>query len=280
MPRTLSPGETYDLIIDHVERLEGLPTFGEPTPEDYALYEEMQLRDKAYVHKVNRGKRQLALELNMNMSEFEAQFIGKTILDVGCGVGTLSNELSRLKKTQITALDSDAEVLSHVKEGKNVRAVQGSGYDLEAALGDEKFDVVVISYSSSFWARDGDEKLASILSPLVSTAIGGKSIFIPVVADMGARERNRRVLKTHSQAQDRRGDTVDTEVIEASLRVADWLDVLAINTLLNQEEEGEIDCMFVSSRENARSIPLINNLPPGEVSPVLQRYSAMATVLE
>lgn len=280
MPRTLSPEETHDLIIDHVERLEGLPTFGEPTPEDYALSEEMQLRDKAYVHKVNRGKRQLALELNMNMSEFETLFIGKTVLDVGCGVGTLSNELSRLKKTQITALDSDAEVLSCVKEGKNVRAVQGSGYDLAAALGDEKFDVVMVSYSSNFWARDSDEKRASILSPLASTVTGGTSIFIPVVADMGARERNRRVLERHSQVQDRSGDTVDTEVIEAALRVLDWLDVLAVNTLLGKEEEGEIDCTFVSSRENARNIPLINNLPPGEVSPVLQRYSAMATVLE
>ncbi|HXE09899.1 MAG TPA: class I SAM-dependent methyltransferase [Verrucomicrobiae bacterium] len=280
MPRTLSPEETYDLIIDQVERLESLPTFGEPTAEDYALYQQMQLRDKAYAHQLNRGKRQIALELNMNMSEFEAQFIGKTILDVGCGVGMLSNELSRLKKTQVTALDSDPEVLNHVKEGKNIRAVQGSGYDLPAAVGDERFDVVIVSYSSLFWAGDGKEKRAAITSPLAATAVGGQSIFIPVIADIGARDRNRRILEIYGDAEDRQGGDVKAEVIEAAVRVGDWLDVLAVTTLLDQEEAGAIESTFVSSRENARQIPLIRNLPPGEASPVLERYSALATVLE
>jgi hypothetical protein len=44
MPGTLSPEATRNVIIDHVEALESLPYFQEPTPE---MYEGYRQRDSA-----------------------------------------------------------------------------------------------------------------------------------------------------------------------------------------------------------------------------------------
>ena len=278
MPRNLSPEDTRNLLVEHVETLEGGDTFGEPVPEEYGLFARVIGQDKTYMHKVNRGKRLIALELDMNVGELEARFAGKTILDVGCGEGVLSRELAYLKKTKVTALDTDPEALSHVKESPDLKPVLGSGFDIASAVGDERFDVVIAAYSSTFWAGNSEEKRASILSPIGATASGGETIFVPIISDIDARERNRRILATSQATQGRMGDAISREELVASLCVADWLDVMAIRTLLGEEEQGNIECEFVSSRENARELPLIKGLPPG-TSPTLQRYSAIATAL-
>lgn len=265
-------------MVERVETLEGGATFGEPAPEDYDSFARIIGQDKAYLHQTNRGKRLIALELDTTVGELEARFAGKTILDVGCGEGVLSRELAYLKKTKVTALDIDPEALSHVRESADLKPVLGSGYDIAGAVGGERFDVVIASYSSLFWAKNADDKRAAIVSALGSTAEGGETIFVPIISDIDARERNRRNLGTSQALHGRMGDAISKEELSASIRVSDWLDVLAMRTLLGEEEQGSIECEFVSSRENTRNAPLIKGLPPGE-SPTLQRYSAIATVL-
>lgn len=284
MPRTLSAPETRNFLIDHAERLEALPTFREPTPEMYETLKRLAVSQRERVYTTGRGKQQIASELNMTIDEFEPLFIGKSVLDVGCGEGVLSRELARLKKTQVTALDSDPEMLSKIKVGPNLKAVEGSGYDLAGALGDEKFDVIVSSYSSCFWATDEQQKRASILSPIGQCATGGQVLIVPIIADINQRELNRRSIaqaKSAGQTHLPLSETAKAPVedVEATQLAQDWLDVLAIDTLLELEDAKDIECEFLSSKHNARGLPL-NWDAQGRAISFLERYSAIATLID
>jgi SAM-dependent methyltransferase len=270
MSRNLSGEETRDLLIDYVEGLETIPGFGEPTEHMYELRREDLDFSRSIIHTVNRGKRLISMELNMTVKELEALFIGKSVLDVGCGSGVLSRDLARLKRTRVTALDKDPEMLAQIKENPDLKVVQGSGFDVKAAVGDEKFDIGIVSYSSNYWAETGEEKTASILSPLGSIAAGGKLIIIPVLADPAQKEAIRRELESLSRSGLK---PEKRDKLAALVRVGDWLDVLAIDTLLEQEEHGAIACTFASSRENTRDYTL-------STGHRYQRYSAVADVLQ
>jgi ubiquinone/menaquinone biosynthesis C-methylase UbiE len=280
MPRSLSPEETRGVVINHIEKLESLPTFQEPTPEMYDAFKRGLAFDKGRMHTTGRGKRQISVDLNMVMTEFEAVFKGKSVLDVGCGEGVFSSEIARLKKTKVTALDNDPELLARVKESKDLRTVEGSGYNLQEAVGDEKYDVVMVSYSSLFWAANEQQKKAAITSPLGVCAAGGTVLFVPLISDPEQGDFNRK----HIEAAKAKGSTemhltpsVTTSIEESAstVYVQDWLDVAAVDTLLDKEAAGEIDLTFVSSRDNARNL----RLHPAQ-EPTLKRYSAIATLIE
>jgi len=279
MPEVLSPEVTRAFLEERLGLLKQLPTFGEPDEEMYSSYSMARKFAMAHSHKTNRGKREIAIDLDMNVPELEALFIGQSVLDIGCGQGKFSNEIARLKKTTVTALDQDAEVMAGLQETKHLRKIQGSGSNVQDVLGDEQFDIVLSAYSSLHWATDGDEKVGAITSALRATRVGGKTIFIPVSADIDHREANRRGLKVGII----RGynGTATKDQIEANrdvVKVTDWLEVLALATLFEKEESGQIDCTFVSSRDNSRGIPIANRLS-GPNDPRQERYSAIVDVL-
>lgn len=283
MPATLSTEETRDVLLDHLNRIQSLPTFEEPTPEMYSAYAQVLGLARSQYYETNRGKRLISIDLNMTVSEFEALFVGKSVLDIGCGEGILSRELANLKRTQVTALDNDPEMLDHIKESRNLRAVLGSGFNIAEVVGDEKFDVVISSYSTYSWATNAEEKYASIMSPLGSCSVEGKAIFVPILADPEAKERNRRLVA--SAVAPAVGETAmygsleSVEAVRMGVCVSDWLEALALDTLLDEEKRGAIACSFVSSRDNAKNIPLIRGETFGIV-PRLQHYSAIIDVME
>lgn len=275
----LNAEATREMLIERNANLQGLPEFGEPTVEAYGAYSESLDFSMSIVHKTNRGKQAIAADLNMNVSELESLCAGKSVLDVGCGEGKFSQDLARLKRTDVTALDYDAEILSKVTERKNLETVLGSGFDIQEVLGDREFDVVISAFSSVHWARNADQKQRAISSALQACKIGGKTIFIPISADIDHREAtrnalNRGIIRGYGPAspeQIKRG--------KDSIAVSDWLEFVGLNTLLSEEEAGKIDCTFVSSRDNARAIPIARAFR-NDGDPTQERYSAIVEVLE
>lgn len=275
MPVPLSPEASREVVLDHAARLRSLPTFGEPTNEDYEAFAFHQAHSQEQNHFLGRGKRQVSIDLGLVMKDFEALFIGKSILDIGCGTGVLSEELARLKKTRVTALDHNPETLDRVPNAKNITKVLGSGYDLAAVLGDEKYDVIVSSFSSYFWANNEEERRASVNSPLGSCATGGRILFVPIVAEPGHKEQTRKAIASAEVARQALEPDAQAMLDKAisTIKVHDWLDVVGIDALMELEQQGIIDCTILSSRDNVKQLRM------GPQGPVVERYSAIAHVL-
>jgi hypothetical protein len=128
------------------------------------------------------------------------------------------------------------------------------------------------------------EKKASIVSPLDICNPGGRAIFVPIVADPDAHVDNRRKVEA---ARRRKADhiqltdtlSVSTDDLESNTIVAAWLDVVAVDTLLDQEDEGQFDCTFLPSRFNTENLVLGTD-SFGRVTVMFERYSAIVDVGE
>lgn len=274
----LNPSATRELLVDHIEMIEGAPEFGEPTTQALTAFGENLDELKKITHKTSRGKREISIDLSMTVSELEELFIGKSVLDIGCGQGRFSSEIARLKKTKVTALDSDPEVLEQVRGSKNLTPVLGSGLDLQSTLGDEEFDVVVSAYSSLLWARNPEEKSRALQSAIRACRVGGKTIFIPIAQHLEHRKADRRSLGVGIVRGFPNSTPEDLERLKDAQRVHDWNDVVVMRELLGLEEQGAVDCTFVSSRDNARGLPVTRMLN-GPNDPTQECYSVIADVV-
>ncbi len=80
--------------------------------------------------------------MHVSVNRLDDMLEGAHVLDVGCGNGVLSSQIVANKNRRVTALDHDPKILKSIKPRPNLITVEGSGLDLKAVLGDEKYDVV------------------------------------------------------------------------------------------------------------------------------------------
>lgn len=272
-------------LLERNERLKNLPTFAEPTRQQLEHVKEGLEMNRAELHKVDRGFVEVAVELDWSVDRLKQLMQGekpnkrnpKRILDIGCGVGSFAAQAARLKGVEVVALDHDPEVLDRVPKMANLRVVQGSGYDLLAALGDEEFDVVVNSFSSLLWAETPQQKLAAVDQSIAATRIGGTALLIPIVSNPSMREIMREKLESPlvraqgSYKLPQFDFLITTEHADEDLDLyyfGDWCDVVNIEQLLGYEESGQTDVTFTAFRNNSSG-----NLRQ-------ERYSAAVKVLD
>lgn len=261
--------ESREILEGFVDFVESQPDNIEP--EDQELDDFLAYNQLLGMHETGRNKNHLANLLNMNVSDLERLFDGKSVLDVGCGEGKLTRDISLLKKTKVTALDHDPEVLDKVIRRKNVDIVEGSGFDLEAAVGDEEFDVVVSSYSSFYWANNAEDIKTSLDSAISVCSLGGLVVLVPVVDDPSYRSLARDFLSRTAPPVEER----DVARLARLSNIRDWLDVARIRTVFEKEEKGEIDPLYVPGRSNGDKgkVNLVTGVPP-------ETYSAIIEVVE
>jgi ubiquinone/menaquinone biosynthesis C-methylase UbiE len=268
-------------LFDHVNLIESDPNFGEINPEMLEHYGEMIDEQMTVSHKTNRTSQDLTVALGTPINRFERLFAGKSVLDVGCGEGIFSAQLaSRNKKTQVTGLDYNPSVFAKVPTLPNLRTIEGSGYDLQGALGGEEFDVVFVAFSSQTWARNPEQARQSITSALDVTKVGGSAIFIPIMQHIKSHEVYKRAL-----AEGRMPGYADGEVAPEGIeyarnvsRVEDYMRSTKLRTLETAEKSGQIACAYVAGDRNRKKIVINPRL--GKDHPTYEDYSVIATVLE
>lgn len=266
-------------LFEYIQRVEAYPDFAEPTAEMWADHDEMMDGMMGISHQTDRGKKELALKLDMSQNRFEALFAGKAVLDVGCGEGMLDGQLARNRGTSITALDHDPAMLAKVPDMPNIRKVAGSGYDIQSALGDEEFDVVLASSSTLLWARRPEQVEKAVDSALTACKVGGIALFIPVLQHLRSQMLYRAELDAgrvpgYSQYE------VPTEGLEYAKRVAmaeNWLRSVKLRKFEATEDSGRIACAYIASAKNKTNRRINNVLGPEHVH---EDFSVVATVLE
>lgn len=255
------------------EILEGFVDFVEQQPDNIEPAEQelddfIAFNQLVSMHETGRNKNHLANLLNMNVSDLEQLFDGKSVLDVGCGEGKLTRDISLLKKTKVTALDHNPEVLDKVIRRKNVDLVEGSGFDLETAVGDEEFDVVVSSYSSFYWANNTEDIKRSLDSAINVCSLGGLVILVPVLDDPSYRSFARNFLASTAPEN----EDIDVVRLARFSNIRDWLDVARVKTVFSAEENGVVDPLYIPGRSNGDigKINMATGLPPETYSAILE----------
>jgi len=128
----------------------------------------------------------LAIFVMATVSQFEEEFAGKDLLDIGCGVGRAGEALARQAKTKVTFLDTDETALSRVGSKSGVR-VRADGRDLPFV--DEAFDCTLASVSTIPWSVTPAESVQSLNEALRVVAVGGTSVLIPVFSHILERRK-------------------------------------------------------------------------------------------
>ncbi len=113
---------------------------------------------------------------------------GERILDVGCGTGQLTAEITQFG-AEVVGIDSSAEMIAAAR--KNFPQVKFEVADVTALTYADEFDVVV-SNATLHWVRDQPSAIASIARALKR---GGRLIF-----EMGGRGNLRHLLDAVYQA--------------------------------------------------------------------------------
>ncbi|MGA2903368.1 MAG: methyltransferase domain-containing protein [Candidatus Korobacteraceae bacterium] len=113
---------------------------------------------------------------------------GERILDVGCGTGQLTAEITQFG-AEVVGIDSSAEMIASAR--KNFPQVTFEVADVTALTYADEFDVV-ISNAALHWVRDQPAAIASIARALKR---GGRLIF-----EMGGRGNLRHLLDAVYQA--------------------------------------------------------------------------------
>jgi len=267
-------------LFEHVQTLESDPNFGEPTLQMVADYGEMLDQRMRESHQTDRGSQQLSVALDMPRNRFEGLFARKSVLDVGCGEGVLDRQLATNKKTLITALDHNPKVLAKIPPRPNLRTVEGSGDDLQAAVGDEEFDVVFVAFSTLTWARTAVQARRGIESALAACKVGGMAIFIPLIQHPQSHEAYKAALAKGNVPgyADGQVDPAGIEFAINCVRMEDWMRSTKLRTFEAAENSGRIACSYVASALNRRRLSLNSRL--GLNHPRYEDYSLVATVLE
>lgn len=239
--------ENIEAFVDFIELQ---PDFTTPDQDALqSLLDFQKSRIKGGVYETGRSKNHIAPLINMNVTELEDLCKGRSVLDVGCGVGKFSRDIAMLKGTRVVALDYDPEMLEKVPKRKNIEVVEGSAFDLEQTVGIDEFDVVFSSYSSLYWAGSLDEIEKSITSARAVCKIGGVVVFVPLLDNLEHRKEAKKYLTRTAPAQE------SPEMIEliANTNTRNWLDVAKFKTLIAEEEKGKVTCAFVPGKYNGNT---------------------------
>lgn len=240
---------------------------GAPTADMIESHRTSTATIMSKTHKLDRGLVDLAVELDTNKKSLEEMFVGKSVLDIGCGTGRLAAEIARIKRTRVVALDHNPEMINRIPKMKNLTGVEGSGFDLAATIHDEQFDVVLSSFSSVLWARSEKEKIDSITSSIGATISGGTTLLVPVVSNPGYRmSEAERVTKSVMSGSSSINPHDALDMLQ-QLYVAGWYDLAMFDTLHGLEDNGQIQLDFATSRANRAG------------DQIQERYSAIATKL-
>lgn len=113
---------------------------------------------------------------------------GERILDVGCGTGQLTSEITQFG-AEVVGIDSSPEMIASAR--KNFPQVKFEVADVTALTFADEFEVVV-SNATLHWVRDQPSAIASIARALKR---GGRLIF-----EMGGRGNLRHLLEAVYQA--------------------------------------------------------------------------------
>jgi len=113
---------------------------------------------------------------------------GERILDVGCGTGQLTEEITRFG-AEVVGIDSSAEMISTAQ--KNFPQLRFEVADVTALSFDNEFDAVV-SNAALHWVRDQPAAIASIARALKPRG--------RLVLEMGGRGNLHRLLAAVCQA--------------------------------------------------------------------------------
>lgn len=234
------------MLYDFVAEIEAAPTFGPPTEAEIQAFAVNLDETKELHHKTDRTTMEVSVDLDMRVKDLEDMVKGKSVLDVGCGEGKFANDIARVKRTSVVALDVDPEMVDRVRQGPRLRAVQGDGHDLRAAVGDEQFDVVVMSYSSYSWADTPDKKIRAIESGLEVCAVGGLVIVLPIIQNVTLRRYAAELVASG----DPRFDPTEIEKNRGVLKTINWGEARAFRMLEAGEAAGRLGLAFVSSGRN------------------------------
>jgi len=266
-------------VFEHIQTIESYPDFGEPTPQMMADHGHAADQMMAVSHQTNRGIRELAEALDIPRNKFEAFFARKSVLNVGCGEGILDRQLARNRKTAVTALDHDPAMLAKVPIMPNLRTIEGSGYDLQSAIGSEEFDIVMVAFSSLLWARNVREIRRSIDSALLACKLGGTAVFIPLVQHPRSHEAYRAALAegripgyAHRQVAPE-----SVERVANIMRMEGWMRSARLRAFEAAEKSGSVACAYAASAFNKNRVPVNRMLGPEHP---YEDYSVVATVLE
>ena len=113
---------------------------------------EKAIKKKRFIPSTERTEEEIAECYNLEVEELEELLKNKKVLDLGCGKSGLSKEFDdKGVPTDIISMDMKKEPLME-SEVKN--AVQGLGEALP--FSEEKFDLILATYSLPFWASSED----------------------------------------------------------------------------------------------------------------------------
>lgn len=132
---------------------------------------------KAITHLTGRSIRDLTEFVMGTVSQFEAEFAGRELLDIGCGIGRVGEALARRAKAKVTFLDTDEVALGAIGPKSGVK-VRGDGRDLP--FEDQTFDCTLATISTLPWSATPAESVRSLNEALRVVAVGGTSVLIPL----------------------------------------------------------------------------------------------------
>lgn len=141
----------WDQLYEYLEIVENIktnwPLYGQKEED----FEEIIKKERT-IPSTGRTEKEIAGCYNLKVEEFEELLKNKKVLDFGCGESGLSKELnSKEIDTDIISIDIKKESLMK-SEAKN--SVQGSGDHLP--FSDEKFDLILATYSLPYWVSSED----------------------------------------------------------------------------------------------------------------------------
>ncbi len=112
------------------------------TPKDLA-YESIAQEWASYISDFDTSRRVKVLVHDLLGS---ASLRGMRVLEVGCGLGYFTRELLRFDPAKITALDISPTLIKNLAAScPQVECVVADALDLDSALGNRQFDVVLSS---------------------------------------------------------------------------------------------------------------------------------------
>jgi len=113
---------------------------------------EKVIKNKRAIPSTSRTEKEIARCYNLKVKEFEKLLKNKRVLDFGCGESGLSKELnSKEIDTDVISFDIKKEALT---KSETENSIQGSGEALP--FSDEKFDLILATYSLPYWAGSED----------------------------------------------------------------------------------------------------------------------------
>jgi len=134
----------------------------------------------------NRDTRDLSRYIIGTVAQIEAEMTGRTLLDIGCGIGRFGERMARNAKSKVTFVDRDEMALSQIGKKAGTKVVADAQ---SLPFETETFDRTMTAFSSTIWAATPAESVGAFNEALRVTNVGGTSLFIPLFAQLFARYR-------------------------------------------------------------------------------------------